>query len=95
MNAAALIAPLRNLAPPLRRADRTRARTFPTREARMIHIAHRCDTGWRMSQRRDGEGLYWIRLQFGRVLPIREDIAVSAAEFAYYAKRQREVRHFV
>lgn len=95
MTPAALIAPLRHLAPPLRRADRTRVRTFATREARMIHIAQRCETGWRLSQRRDEEGHYWIRLQYGRVLPIREDIAVSAAEYGYYAKRQTDVRHFV
>lgn len=95
MNAAALIGPLWNLAPPLRRADRTRIRAFPTREARMLHIAHRCETGWRLSQRRDGEGRYWIRLQYGRLFPIREDIAISAAEYAYYDRRQRDARHFV
>lgn len=95
VNPAAFLAPLRNLAPPLRRSDRTRIRKFPTREARMLHIAHRCETGWRLKQRRDADGLCWIRLEFGRVFPIREDIAVSAQEFGYYTKRQREVRHFV
>lgn len=95
MTPAALIGPLRHLTPPLRRAERTRLRTFPTREARMTHIAHRCETGWRLSQRVDAEGRYWLRLQFGRIFPIREDIAVSAAEHAYYAKRQRDARHFV
>lgn len=61
----------------------------------MIHIALRCDTGWRLSQRRDGDGQHWICLQYGRLFPIREDIAVSVQEYNYYVKRQSDVRHFV
>lgn len=95
MTPSAVLAPLRKLAPPLYRSDRTRVRKFPTREARMRHIAHRCETGWRLKHRRDADGTCWIRLDYGRVFPIREEIAVSAQELGYYAKRQRDVRHFV
>lgn len=95
MNAAALINPLRHLTPPLRLAERTRERTFATREARMMHIAQRCESGWRLRPHRDEQGRCWVRLDYGRVFRVREVIAVSAREFGYYGKRQCDVRHFV